>query len=162
MCLYIKNREVEMLAGEVATMVRETKTEAIRQALLNRRARLRGRSGTSLREGDLMRYLKNVWPFVVVVGAPTFVETHLVLTTKLRHDARPVVAVFLQVISAEVIPFGPAHLDAASAAFLRLGRGRHPAALNFGDRLSYALAAVSGLPLLFIGNEFGQTDLKRA
>lgn len=65
MGLNIKNLEVEMLAGEVATMARETKTEAIRQALLERRARLRARSGTSVRDGDLMRYLeKNVWPFV--------------------------------------------------------------------------------------------------
>jgi uncharacterized protein with PIN domain len=40
------------------------------------------------------------------------------------------------------------------------GRGRgHPAALNFGDPFSYALAKVQALPLLFKGNDFSETDI---
>ena len=116
-----------------------------------------------LRESGFERLLRAIESAaIVVVGTPTLFETHLVLTSKLGHDARPVVAAFLRLISAEVVPFEQAHLDAACAAFLRFGRGRHPAALNFGDCLSYAMAAVSGLPLLFIGNDFGQTDITRA
>jgi ribonuclease VapC len=53
-------------------------------------------------------------------------------------------------------------MDAATAAFLRFGRGRHPAALNFGDCMAYAVASVAGLPLLFTGDDFALTDIARA
>ncbi len=49
--------------------------------------------------------------------------------------------------------------DAAIRAWRRFGKGRHPAALNFGDCFSYALAATHGVPLLCVGNDFKQTDL---
>lgn len=51
---------------------------------------------------------------------------------------------------------------AAREAFLRFGKGRHPAALNFGDCAAYALAKVNDLPLLFKGGDFGQTDILTA
>jgi len=44
-------------------------------------------------------------------------------------------------------------------AHRRFGKGRHPAALNFGDCLAYAVAKVAREPLLFVGNDFPQTDL---
>lgn len=52
--------------------------------------------------------------------------------------------------------------EAARAAFLRYGRGRHPAALNLGDCASYALAKHHELPLLFKGADFPRTDLRAA
>jgi len=58
-----------------------------------------------------------------------------------------------------VVPFGQDHWLMAWAAFLRYGKGRHPAGLNFGDCLTYAVAKLSGLPLLCIGGDFAQTDL---
>ena len=99
---------------------------------------------------------------VVVVGAPTLLETVMVLTARLRQDARPQVFAFLRQLEAEVVVFNDEHLDAATAAFLRFGRGRHPAALNFGDCMAYAIASVAGMPLLFTGNDFAQTDIERA
>lgn len=51
---------------------------------------------------------------------------------------------------------------AAREAFLRFGKGRHPAGLNLGDCASYALAKVNDLPLLFKGRDFGQTDILTA
>jgi antitoxin VapB len=64
MGLNIKNAEVEQLASEVAVMAHETKTEAIRRALLERRARLRARGGKPGRKG-LREYLeRNVWPLI--------------------------------------------------------------------------------------------------
>jgi len=98
----------------------------------------------------------------VGVGAPTFVETAIVLSSKLRRDARPHLNEFLREAAAEVIPLGPEHVDAALDAFQRYGKGRHPAALNFGDCLTYSIAAVAGVPLLFTGNDFIQTDIDRA
>ena len=50
----------------------------------------------------------------------------------------------------------------ARQAFLRFGKGRHPAALNLGDCAAYALAQARGLPLLFKGDDFLRTDLAAA
>ncbi|NUL82548.1 MAG: type II toxin-antitoxin system VapC family toxin [Armatimonadetes bacterium] len=47
-------------------------------------------------------------------------------------------------------------------AFLRYGKGRHEASLNFGDCMAYAIAIVADLPLLFVGNDFAKTDVRRA
>jgi ribonuclease VapC len=96
---------------------------------------------------------------VVVVGVPTLLETTMVLTTRLGQDARPLLSAFLRLVEAEVVAFRPEHLDAAAAAFLRYGRGHHPAALNFGDLMAYAVASVAGMPLLFKGEDFGRTDI---
>jgi ribonuclease VapC len=98
----------------------------------------------------------------VVVGVPTLLETAMVLTARLGQDARPMLFAFLRRIEAEVVPFHEEHLDAAATAFLRFGRGRHPAALNFGDCMSYAVASVAGMPLLFTGEDFSRTDIVRA
>lgn len=99
---------------------------------------------------------------VVVAGVPTLLETAMVLTTRLGQDARPTVLAFLRRIEAEVVPFNEQHLDAATTAFLRFGRGRHPAGLNFGDCMSYAVASVAGMPLLFTGEDFRRTDIAQA
>jgi ribonuclease VapC len=99
---------------------------------------------------------------VLIVGAPTLLEATMVLTARLGQDARPLVFAFLRRLDAEVIPFNEEHLDAAATAFIRFGRGRHPAALNFGDCMSYAIASVAGMPLLFAGEDFGRTDIAPA
>jgi ribonuclease VapC len=99
---------------------------------------------------------------LVLVGVPTVLETAMVLTTRLGQDARLLLFAFLRRLDAEVGAFQEQHLDAALTAFLRFGRGRHPAALIFGDCMAYAIAAVAGLPLLFTGNDFAQTDIPRA
>jgi ribonuclease VapC len=99
---------------------------------------------------------------VVVVGAPTLLETAMVLTARLGQDARPQLFAFLRRLEGEVVAFNQEHLDAATTAFLRFGRGRHPAGLNFGDCMSYAIASVAGMPLLYTGEDFTQTDIGRA
>ena len=99
---------------------------------------------------------------VAVVGVPTLLETAMVLTARLGQDARPMVFAFLRRLEAEVVPFNEEHLDAAITAFIRFGRGRHPAALNFGDCMSYAVASVAGMPLLFTGEDFSRTDIAQA
>ena len=62
----------------------------------------------------------------------------------------------------EMVPPGVAEMDAAYAAFVAYGKGSgHLAGLNFGDLFGYALAKVRGLPLLFKGNDFSETDIAR-
>jgi ribonuclease VapC len=62
----------------------------------------------------------------------------------------------------EVVPFDPEQARHARDAFIRFGKGRHPAALNLGDCASYALAVSRKLPLLFKGDDFTRTDLAAA
>jgi ribonuclease VapC len=95
----------------------------------------------------------------VGIGAPTAVEASIVLSARWRFDATRQLLEFLREAEAEVIPFGVEHFEAAADAFLRYGKGRHPAALNFGDCLTYAVASVADLPLLFTGDDFGKTGI---
>jgi ribonuclease VapC len=86
----------------------------------------------------------------------------MVLSRRRGQDARPWLRGFLRSARAEAVTFTEEHLDAAIDAFLRFGKGRHRAALNFGDCMAYAVAAVAGMPLLYTGNDFAQTDVAAA
>jgi ribonuclease VapC len=95
----------------------------------------------------------------LAVGAPTLTEATLVLSTRLDRDARPKLARLLQEYEITVVPFAAAHWDEATEAFLRFGKDRHPAKLNYGDCMSYAVAKLAEQPLLCPGPHFAQTDL---
>lgn len=69
---------------------------------------------------------------------------------------------FLRTASIETIPFTADHAAVARHAFLRYGKGRHPAALNFGDCIAYATARLEAMPLLFKGDDFRLTDIEAA
>jgi ribonuclease VapC len=99
---------------------------------------------------------------ITLVGAPLALETVMVVSGRSSADARYQLAGLLRTIGAEIVPFTEEHYEAALSAFLRYGKGRHPAALNFGDCMSYAFARVSGLPLLYTGNDFSKTDVQAA
>lgn len=96
------------------------------------------------------------------VGTPTLVEAGIVLTARLRRDARAIVAGLVQEFGIVVVPFGEAHAREALRAYLLFGRGRHAANLNFGDCVTYAIASLAGEPLLFTGTGFAATDLQAA
>jgi len=98
----------------------------------------------------------------LAVGAPTLVETAMVLFSELGRDPRPQLSRFLRELEVEVIPFTAEHYEVAVDAFEKFGKGRHAAALNFGDCLTYAVARLSGLPLLYSGDDFSQTNLTPA
>ena len=65
-------------------------------------------------------------------------------------------------LKARIIPVNQAQSLLAREAFVRYGKGRHPARLNLGDCFTYALAKQTGEHLLFKGNDFTKTDLLRA
>ncbi len=96
------------------------------------------------------------------VGAPTLVETGIVLTAKIGPRARSLLSHFAEEAGLMVIPFGEDHWRTAVEAYARFGRGRHPAALNYGDCMSYATARLAGQPLLCVGGDFAQTDIELA
>ena len=103
-----------------------------------------------------------VEPRGVAIGAPTLVETTIVLSARLAHDARGLLGRLLLEGDVAVIPFTDAHFGTAADAWLRFGRGRHPASLNFGDCLAYATASLADQPLLFTGDDFTRTDIVAA
>jgi ribonuclease VapC len=96
------------------------------------------------------------------VGAPTLFETTLVLTSRCGWESLEELETFLHDLSVSVVPFEYVHWAAALEAHRRFGKGRHPAGLNFGDCLAYAVARVAGEPLLCTGNDFPRTDLPLA
>ena len=61
----------------------------------------------------------------------------------------------------EIVDVDRIQTEAARVAWRRFGKGRHPAALNYGDCFAYALAKIHRLPLLFCGDDFSRTDIAR-
>ena len=98
----------------------------------------------------------------VRVATPTVVETGMVLAGRRRTATAGEVDALVHELGVTVVPFGEREWHAAVAAFLRFGRGRHQAALNFGDCLAYAAAVVANDSLLFVGNDFSMTDVTPA
>jgi len=96
------------------------------------------------------------------IGAPTRLETGIVLTARLGARGKTALARFLQENSIETVAFDEAHAGVALDGYSRFGKGRHPAALNFGDCCTYAVAAIAGEPLLCLGGDFAQTGLPLA
>ena len=93
------------------------------------------------------------------VGAPTVLESAMVL----GPESLSLLPAFFSGMTIEVVPFGPEHVSSAHDAFARYGKRRgSPANLNYGDCMSYALAKVSGEPLLFKGDDFTHTDITPA
>jgi ribonuclease VapC len=100
---------------------------------------------------------------VLAIGAPTLVETNVVMARRTRSEAGKVaVSRFREDLEVVVIPFAEMHCEAAAEAFIQFGKGRHPAALNYGDCMTYATARIADRPLLFVGDDFTQTDIEAA
>lgn len=96
------------------------------------------------------------------IGTPTLVETGMVLSARLGGDGRDLVSQLLHEFGLVPVPFGDDHWREAIVAFERFGRGHHPARLNFGDCMSYAVARLAAEPLLFVGEDFSATDIEAA
>lgn len=94
------------------------------------------------------------------IGAPSVVEAGMVLAARKGPAGRGALGRFVSEARLTVLPFTADHGSVAINAFSRFGKGRHPAALNFGDCLTYAIASVAGQPLLCVGDDFAQTDLE--
>lgn len=98
----------------------------------------------------------------VRIGAPTLVETGIVVTARWHKPALRHVEALVRELGVVVVPFSEAEWRIALTAYERYGRGRHKAALNFGDCLAYATAAAAGDTLLYVGQDFARTDIRSA
>ena len=99
---------------------------------------------------------------IKLISAISVLECHLVSFAKRKQQGSQELDRFLDETSLDIISFDRPQLVAASEAFVRFGKGNHPAGLNFGDCCSYALAGVRGLPLLYKGDDFARTDIVSA
>ena len=97
-----------------------------------------------------------------LVSAVTRVELTCVVEGRKGDAGRERLERFLALTNAEIVTVTPQQATLAIGAFRHYGKGRHPAGLNIGDCFSYALASATGYPLLFKGDDFGQTDLRSA
>ena len=91
-----------------------------------------------------------------LVAATCVLEARMVLVSRRGEHALAELDLWLAKIAVDVIPVDA---DLATQSWLSYGKGRHPAALNFADCLSYALAKRSGEPLLCKGDDFPRTDI---
>lgn len=94
-----------------------------------------------------------------LVSVATLVEISIIIESRYGAEGLRDLDLLIERAGIELVPVDVEQARAARAAYSRFGKGRHPAALNFGDCFSYALARVLGEPLLFKGDDFSRTDL---
>jgi ribonuclease VapC len=97
-----------------------------------------------------------------LMSTASFVEVSIIIESRYGADGVRDLDLFLERAGVELAPVDDEQARQARRAFTRYGKGRHPAALNFGDCFSYALSVTLGEPLLFKGDDFAQTDVSRA
>ena len=96
------------------------------------------------------------------ISAGTWLEACIVVEQRKRPAVLARFETLLAGLALDVVPVSAEQAVAARTAYQRFGRGNHPARLNYGDCFAYALAKVTGEPLLFKGNDFSQTDIAPA
>jgi ribonuclease VapC len=94
-----------------------------------------------------------------LVSAATVLETGIVLEARQGESAGREFDLFVVRANLQIVPVDAEQADLARSAWRKYGKGRHPAALNFGDCFVYALAKSSGEPLLSKGTHFVATDI---
>jgi ribonuclease VapC len=116
-----------------------------------------------LNEDDAPELLARMQNYDIRITSPLAVwETASAVARGLSLDLKAseaTVQAFLTLARITVTPVPSAAHSLAIEAFDRFGKGRHPAALNFGDCFAYACARLADAPLLYKGNDFPQTDI---
>ena len=96
-----------------------------------------------------------------LVSAATLVEASIIVEARRGESAGRELDLLLHRAGVVTVAVDAEQAEAARRAWRRYGKGRHKAGLNYGDCFSYALAQVSGEPLLFKGDDFSLTDAVR-
>jgi len=95
-----------------------------------------------------------------LLSAANALETAIVLETRRGEIAGRELDLFLHRTQIQIVAVDEEQFGIARTAWRKFGKGRHPAALNFGDCFAYALTKTSGEALLAKGGDFSQTDLQ--
>jgi ribonuclease VapC len=93
------------------------------------------------------------------ISAANLLEAGIILDSRIGHQDSSELDEFIANVGLEIEPVTLEQVRIARHAYRTYGRGNHPAGLNFGDCFAYALAKITGLPLLFKGGDFAQTDI---
>jgi ribonuclease VapC len=96
------------------------------------------------------------------ISAANLLEASIILDARIGSQDSSELDEFVANVGLEIEPVTTDQVRIARLAYRTYGRGNHPAGLNFGDCFAYALAKTTGLPLLFKGGDFAQTDVARA
>jgi ribonuclease VapC len=97
-----------------------------------------------------------------LISTATLLEASIVVQSKLSDGGLEDLDQLLSAAGVRCVAVDLAQVHAARAGFARFGKGRSTAGLNYGDCFSYALATVTGRPLLFKGEDFSETDVVAA
>ena len=97
-----------------------------------------------------------------VMSAATRVELGIVVEARAGAAGTQLLEELLARIDIQIAPVDEDQARDALVCWRRFGKGRHEAALNFGDTFAYALARQTGQPLLHVGNDFSRTDITAA
>jgi ribonuclease VapC len=94
------------------------------------------------------------------ISAATVLETGIVLEAKRGETAGRELDLFLVRLNLKIVSVDSEQSEIGRSAWRKYGKGRHPAALNFGDCFAYALAKSLSEPLLAKGADFSATDIE--
>lgn len=95
------------------------------------------------------------------MSAASLLETTMVIESRRGDVGAESLDSLIRKSEIEIVPFTARQAEYARRAFRHYGRGNHPAKLNFGDCISYAVAKEMGEPLLFKGEDFEKTDIEK-
>jgi ribonuclease VapC len=113
-------------------------------------------------EPDFRRYAEALEQSdTAIVSHPNYVETGIILIGRDHLEDQAHLNAWLTSLDVAVWD-GDGLATAALAAYLRFGRGFHPARLNLADVFAYALAKTLDVPLLYKGDDFAKTDIRSA
>jgi ribonuclease VapC len=97
---------------------------------------------------------------VRLLSAASYLEAAIIIDDRFGYEGARDLKLFLTEAEIEIQSVNLEQAEVAREAYRRFGKGNHPAGLNFGDCFAYALARITGQPLLFKGNDFPQTDIE--
>ncbi len=94
-----------------------------------------------------------------LLSAANLLEASIVIESRKGEAGGRELDLLLYRAAIEIVAVDQDQAETARIAWRRFGKGRHPAGLNYGGCFAYALAKSRGLPLLFQGDDFSQTDI---
>ena len=95
-----------------------------------------------------------------MLSAVNLLEASIVIESRKGETGGRELDLLIYRADIEIVPLDQDQAEIARIAWRRFGKGRHPAALNYGDCFAYALAKSRRLPLLYQGDDFSQTDIE--
>lgn len=94
-----------------------------------------------------------------LLSAANLLEASIVIESRKGEAGGRELDLLLYRAGIDIVPVDQDQVEIARLAWRRFGKGQHPASLNYGDCFAYALAKSRHLPLLFLGEDFSQTDI---